>query len=180
MILELARDTSRPFVEHGATRAWSAFPTAGRSILLQALESGTILQFGQVMVNGSRAWHRDNAADDNVFSSPAALRTFVREDPFRPLATSANLPAGWHVDLNYPEDAHGVIETIYPGLIADWAAQKRGKLQTESLTDIGTRQNGMFKDIQLLPAKRDQDDAGQDLRKLHPSTDLVARYMPGS
>lgn len=150
LILDLARETGLPFEQKQAAGEWRNYPRAGRRALLQVLESETIMQFGQVMVSPERAWHRANQQRSRAFSSPSALREFVREDPFRPLATSADLPAGWHVDLSEPEDAQAVIETIYPGLVADWAAHERGALQTESLEDIGRRQSGMFKDIHRL------------------------------
>lgn len=152
-ILDLARETGLPFQRRDNPANWRHFPRAGRRALLQALESERILQFGQVMVNKERAWHRDNEADGSALSSPAELRAFVRERPFRPLATSAELPAGWRVDLDDAQNAQAVIETIYPGLIADWAANRRGALKCESLQDIGRRQIGMFKDIHRLPQK---------------------------
>ena len=127
------------------------FPAPGDAPCSSALEAETTLQFGQVALNRERAWHRDNLAEARTVSSPAALRAFIREAPFRPLATSADLPSGWQVALDAPEDAHAVIETIYPGLLADWAAKERGTLETESLEDIGRRQSGMFKDIHRLP-----------------------------
>ena len=151
LILDLARETGRPFERKEVVGEWRNFPRAGRRALLQALESERILQFGQVMVNRKRAWHCANETDGKVFSSAAALREYVREVPFRPLATSADLPAGWRVDLDDAKDAHAVIETVYPGLIADWAAKERGALETEPLEDIGVRQSGMFKDIHCLP-----------------------------
>lgn len=151
LILDLARETGLPFQRKDSTGNWRHFPRAGRRVLLQALESEKILQFGQVMVNEERAWHRDNETDGIALSSPAELRAVIRENPFRPLATSADLPAGWRVDLDAAQDAHAVIETIYPGLVADWAANKRGAPKSESLEEIGLRQNGMFKDIHRLP-----------------------------
>ena len=36
-------------------------------------------------------------------------------------------------------------------MIADWAANRRGRLRIETLEDIGRRQSGMFKDIHRLP-----------------------------
>ncbi len=151
VILELARDTGLPFeIKEGG--AWSGFPKAGRSSLLRALEHGRALQFGQVTVNRSKAWHTDDAGGSAALSSPAALRAFVREAPFRPLPTSGDLPGGWHVDLQHPQQAHAVIETIYPTLVADWAAQKNGSFAAESLAATAARQTGMFKDIHRLPA----------------------------
>lgn len=151
VILDLARAAGPPFARRKPTKAWSGFPLAGRSALLQALESEKMLQIGQVKVNCRRVWHSDNGTKSVTLPSAAALRAFARADPFRPLATSADLPAGWEVTLDSAEQAHAVIETIYPGLIADWAAHRRGSLKTESLREIGRRQSGMFKDIHLLP-----------------------------
>lgn len=151
VILDLARESGLPRAANKAESAWSGFPTRGRSALLQALESGTILQLGQVTVNSKRAWHSDSEDKGKAFDSPAALRTFIREAPFRPLATSGDMPAGWQVELARPEDAHAVIETVYPGLVADWAGQQEGALPTDALEAIGERQSGMFKDIQRLP-----------------------------
>lgn len=153
VILELARDTGLPFeIKEGA--AWSGFPKAGRSSLLRALEHDSVLQFGQVKVKRDKVWHThtDEAGDSAALSSPAALRAFVREDPFRPLSTSGDLPGGWHVDLQHPQQAHAVIETIYPTLVADWAAQKNGTFAAESLAATAARQSGMFKGIHQLPA----------------------------
>ena len=151
LILDLARETGLPFERTGFAGEWRSFPRAGRRALLQALDSETILQFGQVMVSQERAWHRANRDRVQVFSSPAALRAFIRDEPFRPQATSADLPAGWRVEFSKPDDAHALIETVYPGLVADWAAHESGALKTESLQDIGKRQSGMFKDIHRLP-----------------------------
>lgn len=151
VILELARAAGLQFTARKAAGKWSGFPSAGRRALLQALESRTILQIGQVMADSKRVWHCDNEEDSEAIDSPEALRAFIRDDPFRPLATSADLPKGWHVELAEPRDAHAVIETIYPGLVADWAGHKHGALPTETLKDIGERQSGMFKDIHRLP-----------------------------
>ena len=153
VILELARDAGLPLAPSAGSGAWTGFPRAGRSVLLQALESGRILRFGQISVSKTSVRHSDASSDSKGFASPAALRAYLRDDPFRPLATSADLPGGWHVNLAQPEGAHAVLETVYPGLIADWAAKQCGALKTESLRDIGTRQNGLFRDIHKLPKR---------------------------
>lgn len=151
VILDLARATGLPFPVKKAASKWSGFPSAGRRALLQTIESGTILQIGQVIADRNHVWHRDSAGEGEAIDSPAALRAFIRDVPFRPLATSADLPQGWHVELAEPQHAHAVIETVYPGLVADWAANRRGGLRIETLDDIGMRQSGMFKDIHRLP-----------------------------
>ncbi len=151
LILDLARATGLPFAADGAADAWSGFPAAGKRTLMNALETENILRFGQLRVSETRVWHCANDGDSNRLSTPAELRRAVRETPFRPLPTRRDLPFGWHVDLDDPADAHAVVETVYPGLIADWAAGQRGELQTESLETIGARQQGMFQGIHLLP-----------------------------
>lgn len=151
VILELARDTGLEFEAEVCASAWSAFPAAGRRTLMEALETERMLGFGQIRVCPERVWHSDDSGQSCVIDSPRQLRRILRERPFRPLPTSMDLPGGWHVDLEHPEQAHAVIETVYPGLMADWAAQKREELKTESLLRIGKRQNGMFKNIHNLP-----------------------------
>ena len=151
VILELARETGLPFAEHDDAGLWSGFPSAGHSTLIDALETEKILSFGQLLVSHERVWHIDSRDRCSAVRSPADLRNMLRNEPFRPLPTSCDLPGGWHVDLEQPAQAQAVIETVYPGLIADWAAQKRGTLLTESLGDIGTRQSGIFEDIHKLP-----------------------------
>lgn len=150
VILALARTSGLPLKSQADRGAWDGFPTSGRDQLLAALAACEMLRFGQVCLTRERVWPA-GSRETVALDSPAALRSFVREDPFRPLPTRADLPGGWHVDLARPADAHAALETVYPGLVADWSAQQRGALETESLADIGGRQDGMFKDIQQLP-----------------------------
>ena len=84
-------------------------------------------------------------------TTPAQLRAHLRDDPFRPLSTSADLPGGWRVDLAAPEQAHAVLETVYPGLVAEWAARQSGRLRLESLETVSQRQVGIFREIHRLP-----------------------------
>lgn len=151
VILELARETGLAFNcrEHGGD--WFAFPAAGRSTLLSALKRKGIMRFGQVMLSADQAWRSGDSAPGRAMSTPGELRAHLRDTPFRPLPTSADLPGGWRVDLAAPEQAHAVLETVYPGLATDWAARQSGQFATESLQTVSQRQVGMFKDIHLLP-----------------------------
>ena len=151
VILALARTSGLPFEVRPFAGAWDGFPAAGRRELLDALEYSEGLHFGQVCVKSESVSSVDSS-DANTLTSPPVLRGYVRDAPFRPLPTRDDLPGGWHVPLDKPRDAHAALETVYPGLVADWAAQRNGALITESLADIGARQDGMFKDIHLLPA----------------------------
>ena len=147
---ELALDAGLPKDCVTDTSSWRGFPQVGRRTLVHALEKGVPLRFGQVMVSNKRVWHRDNDEHSTRLSSAAQLRAWLRDDPFRPLATSTDLPAGWHVDLAQPAQAHAVLETVYPGLIADWAAERQGSFEPEPLQSTSQRQVGMFKGIHNL------------------------------
>ena len=150
VVLTLARATGLPFAPKSVDSPWAGFPTAGRATLLNALETGRIQHFGQLRVDARRVWHSGNTGFYRALTSPTDLRGIVRDNPFRPLPTSQDLPSGWRVDLEKPEDAHAVIETVYPGLVSDWAAAQSGLLSTESLKTVSKRQVGMFKGIHEL------------------------------
>lgn len=151
VILKLARETSLPFHEQKTTNDWRCFPAAGRQTLVSALERESVLRFGQVTLSQERAWRSGDTVAGRAMATPAELRAHIRDAPFRPLATSDDLPGGWRVDLAAPEQAHAVLETVYPGLVADWAAQGKGQLEIESLPTLSKRQIGLFRDIHLLP-----------------------------
>ena len=168
IILELARDTGLPFgsidlkvgVDLSSTpttgqqdidNQWAGFPTAGQDEFIQAIESNKSLVFGQVMVADKKVWHvNEKNNNTSALTSSEDIRVFMREDPFRPLPTSDDLPMNWHVDVESMEQAYTVVETIYPSVIADWANYKNNNFITETLKDIGTRQVGLFKDIHLI------------------------------
>lgn len=150
-ILELARTTGLRFMGREDTGDWSGFPAVGRRMLVSALKRGDSLHFGQVTLSKDRAWRNGDSAPGRALATPAELRAFIRDAPFRPLATSGDLPGGWQVDLAGPEQAHAVLETVYPGLAADWAAQQNRSLRIDTLETVSKRQLGIFKDIHRLP-----------------------------
>ena len=151
LILDLASGSGLPFEVKSGAGAWSGFPTAGGRALMKALDSERILRFGQISVSRSRVWHGRASDERSSLSSPGELRRRLRDAPFRPLPTRTDLPGGWQVKLDEPEQAPAVIETVYPGLIADWAAERAKTLRIQTLESIGLRQKGMFKDIHKLP-----------------------------
>lgn len=150
VILDLARETGLPFAANRVASPWAGFPKAGRETLLRALSNGDTLRFGQVTLTAERVWHKGEFEPTQVFESPAQLRSHLRDDPFRSLPTSSDLPAGWQVELESPQKAHAVLETVYPGLVADWSAARERDLNTETLQDVSRRQLGMFRDIHSL------------------------------
>jgi len=151
VILELARETGLPFQASKRGGEWSHFPTVGKDSLLRALAAERVMQFGQVTLSPERVWGSGDSAVGRDFTTPGELRAHLRVSPFRPLSTSADLPGGWRVDLTTPDQAHAVLETVYPGLAADWAAQQSGQFAAVSLQTVSQRQVGLFKDIHLLP-----------------------------
>jgi hypothetical protein len=74
----------------------------------------------------------------------------VRENPFRPLATSVDLPGGWRVPITAPHMLPAIAETIYPGALADWASHQMGHFQPGSLHTLSQRQMGIFRGIHLI------------------------------
>ena len=85
-------------------------------------------------------------------SSPAQLRPIARgRGVFRPLPTLRNLSYEWRVPIDQPEQLQSVVETIYPGAVADWAAYRSGLLPIESLETVTARQTGMFRALKDLP-----------------------------
>ncbi|MCY4021738.1 MAG: hypothetical protein OXG39_20230 [Chloroflexi bacterium] len=152
-IHELALDAGLPLSSNSDSDSWRGFPKVGRDTLLRALKKGRPLQFGQVIVTEKRVWHRNNDEGSASLSSMAQLRGHLRQDPFRPVPTSTDMPAGWHIDLEHPAQAHAVLETVYPGLVADWSARRRGNFLAEPLQVTSERQVGMFKGIHNLAAE---------------------------
>jgi hypothetical protein len=82
-----------------------------------------------------------------TLNDPAGLRARVRENPFRPLATSDDLPRGWRVGVTSPEILHAVVETVYPGVVGHWNAQWNDLPIKQSLVEVAARQTGMFRQL---------------------------------
>jgi sirohydrochlorin cobaltochelatase len=146
----------------GEFSAWSHFPTAGRDVLIAAIEAVEEFRFGQVVVRkiGNRQFviTRNGYGDEKYNGrskprpyTPTQIRDVVRGD-FRPLATSNDLPGGWMMETDDPLRVHAVIETVYPGAVADWAqGQARGLSPLfNTLTQVTARQTGMFRELAAL------------------------------
>lgn len=150
VILELARETGAPLTTGVPSNDWQAFPIAGRNLLLQAVQSQGKMRFGQLALSNQRVHVWGDAHPDKRLTTAAALRTRVREQPFRPLATSTDLPGGWHIEIESPEQLHAVVETVYPGLVADWAAHQHGTFVYSTLDATAARQTGLYRSVDQL------------------------------
>ncbi len=154
VILELARDSGAHLREPSSASAWDGFPSAGRDQLIEAVRIAGWIEFGQLTLSlhEIRPTEIDFERDVIEFSDPAALRAHVRRDPFRPLATSTDLPRDWVVRIDKRAQIHAVVETIYPGLVAEWA--RRETLPITPLESLAARQTGMYRPIDQLSAER--------------------------
>jgi sirohydrochlorin cobaltochelatase len=153
VIIELARDAGTPLYEARNEAqnqaqdgsAWDHCPAAGRNDLIAAVHEAGQMSFGQLLLTPHEVRRNGREQPLETLTNPAALRARVREQPFRPLATSADLPGGWRVPVSHPAMLHAVVETVYPGAVADWAAHRRGTLLLETLASTTARQTGMYR-----------------------------------
>lgn len=151
LILELAREESgHDFSIKNGVGTWDNFPASGRDVLLETMHSHGKLAFGELLLTPDEV--RPIAAGDDLqtIRTPAELRRFVHEEPFRPQPYSIDLPGGWRVEIDEPGKLHAVVETIYPGTVADWARHRQGAFQPEPLEITSQRQTGMFENIHLI------------------------------
>jgi sirohydrochlorin cobaltochelatase len=147
IILDLAREAGASLYDPRSCDAWDGFPTAGRDILIEAVHEKGVLRFGQLCLTRDTVGVWGNSSATERITTPSTLRARVREQPFRPLATTADLPTGWHVEIGDDTMLHAVVETVYPGAVADWAAQQRGTFTSTPLAMTLARQTGLFREI---------------------------------
>lgn len=155
-ILEIAREAGAPLREPSPTASvWDGFPSAGRDALIEAVREAGWIAFGELTLSLHEVRPTDLNLDGEIreFGDPGTLRTHVRRNPFfRPLATSTDLPRDWVVRVERRAQLHAVVETIYPGVVAEWA--KRESLPVAPLEALAARQTGMYRRIDQLSAER--------------------------
>lgn len=159
LILELAREAG---LEPGNTReqsCWNAFPAVGREALIETVQARGCVIFGQLMLTPYEVCPVNQPGEGEILTSPDALRRRIRERPFRPLSTSCDLPGGWRVPVpaDNPNVLHAVVETIYPGAVADWAAGQRDVFLHSPLAVTIARQTGIYRDVDRLDAEQVYD-----------------------
>lgn len=155
VLLELARAAGAPLHVPVTGSTWDCFPAVGGAELIADVQTNHVVRFGELCVTPHKIGHLDDRLPQKILTSPAELRTFVRENPFRPLATAAGLPGGWQVNITDAKMIPAVIETIYPGAIADRSALHSSTLTVNSLDRLAARQTGMYRRVnQLAPEKQ--------------------------
>jgi sirohydrochlorin cobaltochelatase len=149
VVLELARDAGAPLYPAKTGSMWDCFPKMGQSALLDEVKARGLLVFGQLLILPQRIAAQGDATIQPV-SSPGDLRTLLRENPFRSLVTATDLPEGWYVQIKDPAQLHAVVETVYPGAVADWAAAKQNTFEASNLTTVVQRQTGNYRKLENL------------------------------
>ncbi len=167
VILTLAKEAGAPLNlsdGDGAGDDGDGFPSAGRGELLAAVAAAGVLRFGGLRLSTDevRPWGDDDGSElITRITHLAALRQSVREKPFRSLATADDLPRGWRIEAGRPERLHAIVETIYPGAVAEWAAARNGRLDVNSLPATARRQVGMFRPLATLSDEDQSSLVGQ-------------------
>ena len=154
VILEIARTAGAPLRDPTPGSGWDGFPAAGRDELIEAVRAAGWIEFGELTLSlhEVRPTEIDVSGEIIEISDPAALRDHVRREPFRPLATSTDLPRDWVVRIDRRAQIHAVVETIYPGAVADWA--RRENLPITPLDSLAARQTGMYRKIDQVPPEQ--------------------------
>jgi sirohydrochlorin cobaltochelatase len=133
--------------KQGVGSSWNAFPIVGRDHLIQTVQDNGRFIFGELELTPDEVKPLGAGESARILSTPAEVREAVRENPFRPLATSKGLPKDWRVPISSSDMLHGVIETVYPGAVADWSTHQNGHFAAESLAAVCESQVGMFAEL---------------------------------
>ncbi len=146
-IIELAKEAGAPLYAASEFTDWDCFPQVGRDLLWQTVTDQGEFQFGELSLTADRVTVFGDDAPVNIISDMATLREIVRENPFRPLATATNLPRGWQVNIRSAPMLHAVVETIYPGAVADWFFWQQGQLDIVPIDQLIARQVGDYRQL---------------------------------
>jgi len=155
LILELAQEAGASLNPPREGSRWDSFPAQGRSrywLMMQAVSQVKLgmnsIRFGQLDLSMNEVICRSDGGVLEAITDAGELRQRVRENPFRPLATSNDLPRGWRVpvdgDLNR---LHAIVETVYPGIVGDIMANVFG---IGSLKSTLARQTGQYRQLEQL------------------------------
>lgn len=151
VILQLASACESDFVASRPTSVWSGFPRAGAENLWDEVSVQGQLEFGELLLTPEEVRPNSLNEEARFIESPAELRSLVREQPFRPLPEARGLPTGWRAVVNQPHELAAIVETVYPGAVADRAASRDGTFTSESLAAVAARQAGNFRGVDELP-----------------------------
>ncbi len=145
-IIELAREAGAPLKPPETGSSWDCFPSAALDMFSMMMRQSWRGKRGQLYISPEDVRHIDDIdKETEIITELDILRRKVRENPFRPLATSTDLPRGWRVETNGdPQRVLAVIETAYP------AAHISRFTKTGSLKVLLARQTGRYQKISQL------------------------------
>ncbi|MAU09771.1 MAG: hypothetical protein CL607_08120 [Anaerolineaceae bacterium] len=144
LIQQLMAETGIP-QKQGTSTAWAHFPQVGVNGLIEAINKQKPFTFGELDITAADI-APVGSTRELVLGNPAEIRAHVRENPFRPLASATDLPRDWVAPIENISQAAAVIETVYPGAIADWASQPT----IEPIEAVIKRHPGMFETLNGL------------------------------
>lgn len=147
-ILALAHEAGMPVAPASPEPSpWNHFPSVGCDLLWKTVQQQELMRFGQLQISPRKviAYTLGDMDTASILATPAQIRRVARESPFRPL--SYPIPGGWMAKAGSAEKLHAIVETIYPGAVADWAASQQGTFAAESLDSTLTRQTGQYRPL---------------------------------
>jgi sirohydrochlorin cobaltochelatase len=134
---------------------WTGFPSAGRTLFVNRLRESAGLQIGELWVTQTGVqWGTPPRTLMRL--AIGELRNLARTPAgqFRSLTTATGLPGAYVIPTETPEKRFAVVETIYPGVVAEWALAQSGDYPALDYTTALSRQTGMFKPLLTLSADR--------------------------
>ena len=131
--------------KQGTDTAWAHFPQVGVNGPIEAINKQKLFTFGELEITAADI-APIGSTRELVLGSTAEIRAHARENPFRPLASATDLPRDWVAPIDDISQAAAVIETVYPGAIADWASQSI----IEPIEAVIKRHQGMFETLNSL------------------------------
>ncbi|MBZ0317323.1 MAG: hypothetical protein K8L91_12945, partial [Anaerolineae bacterium] len=156
VILELVRESGMALYPPSDGSTWDGFPKVGHAAFLDwvAYEKRAKLGELEITLDGVQVW---GDTPYQLIPDLPILRRVVRENPFRPLATSSDLPCGWRIEPPHFSNLPAIVETIYPGVLADWANHKNGNFEAIPLAATLERQTGNYHQLTRLDAATQAD-----------------------
>ncbi|MCQ3928846.1 MAG: hypothetical protein DPW16_00175 [Chloroflexi bacterium] len=149
VILELVRESGMTLYPPSDGSTWDGFPKVGHERFLEWVAYEKRVKFGEleITLEGVQVW---GDTSHQIIPDLPTLRRVVRENPFRPLAASSDLPRGWRIEPPNLSGLPAIIETIYPGALADWANEKNGGFVPIPLATTLERQTGNYRQLTHL------------------------------
>jgi sirohydrochlorin cobaltochelatase len=142
-----AKEAGFPSASTSMSQAWSGFPRRGMEPLAHELKTNGRLAIGELVISESVIHHHSDRAPVWEINELDEIRAITRRNPFRPQPFQTGVPKGWFVRPQCIRHALQVVETIYPGWIAD-ALDFQQRKQVTSIAEMIGRQVGMFRELQ--------------------------------